>query len=115
MVFQALASRTRRRILDIVRDRPGIAVGQLCEHFEMSRIGVMKHLQVLEQAQLLHSERAGKKRQLYFNVVPIQLIYDRWTDQFSALWASGLTAFKRAMEGSDGDDEQRDQTTGRRR
>jgi predicted transcriptional regulator len=97
-VFQALASSVRREMLDIVRDRPGCSVSEVCRHFDVSRIAVMKHLTVLEQAGLLISEKSGRTRSLYFNTVPIQMIHDRWSTEFSALWAGKLTAFKYRLE-----------------
>ena len=97
-IFHALASRVRREMLDIVRDDPGCSVNDVCRHFDVSRIAVMKHLTVLETAGLLISEKSGRKRSLYFNTVPIQMIHERWTTEFSALWAGKLTAFKYDLE-----------------
>ena len=97
-VFKALASGARRTILDIVKHEPGCSVGDVCVHFEMSRIAVMKHLDVLEEAELVLSEKQGRTRRLYHNAVPIQLIYDRWTTEYSALWASRLTLVKYRVE-----------------
>ncbi len=97
-VFHALGSANRRKILDIVRNDPGCSVSSVCAHFDVSRIAVMKHLTVLEQAGLLISEKRGRTRSLYFNTVPIQMIYERWSTEFSALWAGKLTAFKYGLE-----------------
>jgi len=97
-VFQALAHQGRRRILDIVKERPGIGVGALAGEFDVSRIAVMKHLGVLEQAGLLVSERDGRKRRLYFNAVPIQMIHERWTTELSAYWSGNLTEIKYLAE-----------------
>lgn len=97
-LFHALASEPRREMLDIVRDKPGCSVMDVCRHFDVSRIAVMKHLNVLEQADLVISEKVGRTRQLYFNAAPIQLIYERWTTDYSALWAGRLTEFKRQVE-----------------
>jgi predicted transcriptional regulator len=93
-VFHALGHPVRRKILDIVRGLPGCSVNDVCKYFDISRIAVMKHLGVLEQANLLISEKRGRQRELYFNVVPIQLIYDRWTSEYSALWAHHVTDIK---------------------
>ncbi len=98
MLFQALASASRRQILDIVRDKPGCSVMDVCRHFDVSRIAVMKHINVLEKADLLISEKQGRTRRLYFNAVPIQMIHERWTTEYSALWAGRLTEFKRRVE-----------------
>jgi predicted transcriptional regulator len=97
-VFHALAHRDRRRVLDLVRSNPGCCVEDLCPHFATSRIAVLKHVRVLERAQLLHSEKLGRKRRLYFNVVPIQLVYDRWATEYSALWAGKLADLKYRVE-----------------
>ena len=97
-VFQALGNATRRSILDLVRATPGCNVNSICAHFKTSRIAVMKHLRVLEEALLLHSEKRGRDRRWYFNPVPIQLIYDRWTSEYSAYWASILADVKYNVE-----------------
>ncbi|MEZ5894509.1 MAG: helix-turn-helix domain-containing protein [Parvularculaceae bacterium] len=97
-VFQALAHESRRRMLDIVRNEPGIGVGALAGEFDVSRIAVMKHLAVLEAANLIVSEKDGRSRKLYFNAAPIQMIHDRWTDEYSAYWAGRMTSIKYLAE-----------------
>ena len=97
-LFHALASRPRREMLDIIKSQPGCSVVDVCKHFDVSRIAVMKHLAVLEAADLVIAEKPGRAKQLYFNAVPIQAIYDRWTTEFSSLWAGQLTAFKHHVE-----------------
>lgn len=96
--FGALANQHRRRMLDLLKASPGCNLTHLCDHFEISRIGVMKHLDVLETAGLVISERKGRERHLYFNVMPIQAIYDRWTSEYSALWATRLADLKHRVE-----------------
>lgn len=97
-VFQALAHESRRRMLDIIKEEPGIGVGALASEFDVSRIAVMKHLTVLETAGLIVSEVDGRTRKLYFNVVPIQMIHDRWTTEYSAYWAGQMTRIKYLAE-----------------
>ncbi len=74
-------------MLDILKESPGCNVNEVSEFFDMSRIAVMKHLRVLEEADLVVSKKRGRARHLYFNVVPIQMVYDRWSTEYSALWA----------------------------
>ncbi len=93
-VFQALSSASRRKILDLIRSMPGCNVNDVCKYFAISRIAVMKHLNVLEAAQLIVSEKQGRSRELYFNAAPIQMIYDRWTTEYSSFWASQVTDLK---------------------
>lgn len=97
-VFQALASHHRRKILDLVKSMPGCSVNDVCKYFDMSRIAVMKHLRVLEDAGLLVSRKPGRTRELFFNAVPIQMIYDRWTTEYSQFWASQVTDLKFRVE-----------------
>ena len=97
-VFQALAHASRRTLLDRIRDAPGSNVKTLCRGFDFSRIAVMKHLAVLEKAGLVVSRKKGRERVFYFNAVPIQQIHERWTDEYSAAWAAGLTRFARKVE-----------------
>ncbi len=97
-VFHALANKSRRLMLDLLRESPGIGVGTLSKAFDVSRIAVMKHLRVLEQAGLVISEKQGRTRRLYFNAVPIQMIHDRWTSEYSAYWSSNVTRLKYLAE-----------------
>lgn len=99
-IFVALAHPARRKMLDVVKQRPGCHVNDVCDFFEISRIAVMKHLRILEGAELIVSEKEGRMRKLYFNAVPIQMIYDRWTTDYSALWAGRLTRIKYRIESS---------------
>lgn len=97
-VFQGLAHETRRRILDLVKNEPGINVGALAGEFDVSRIAIMKHLGVLDEAGLIISEKNGRTRRLYFNAAPIQMIYERWTSEYSAYWAGQMTRIKYLAE-----------------
>lgn len=102
LVFKALADRSRRVMLDILKTRPGLTVGDLAGRFEMSRIAAMKHLKVLERARLVVSERDGRYRRLYLNPVPIQVIHERWTTRFTGEFARGLTILRDEIEGRRG-------------
>ena len=98
VVFEALGNERRRRMLDIVTQAPGIRVGDVARQFDVSRIAVMKHLAVLEAANLLVSEKYGRARRLYVNTVPIRMIHDRWTSEFSAYWSGQVAEIKYRAE-----------------
>lgn len=100
-VFRALSDPSRRRILDLLKADSGLTVSELAVQFTFSRFAVMKHLRVLEECELVVARRDGKTKRLFLNAVPIQTIYDRWISQYSALWASGLTAMKYELEGEE--------------
>jgi DNA-binding transcriptional ArsR family regulator len=97
-VFHALAHESRRRIMDVLKAQPGASVGEVANEFDTSRIAVMNHLAVLEQAGLIVSEKDGRTRRLWLNAAPIQMINDRWMSDFSSHWASRLTGIKYAAE-----------------
>ncbi|HEV2033499.1 MAG TPA: metalloregulator ArsR/SmtB family transcription factor [Candidatus Dormibacteraeota bacterium] len=97
-VWLALSDPTRRRILDLLRTRPRIT-GDIASHFDVSRIAVMRHLQVLSAAGLVTSRKRGRERWHYLNAVPLQGMYERWVDTHSARWASGLLRFGERVEG----------------
>lgn len=97
-VWRALADPTRRAILDFLRDHPRRTT-EIVEKFpHLSRFGVMKHLEVLRQAQLVHTREAGRERVNSLNVVPIREIYERWVGPFQELWSGELLRIKEIAE-----------------
>jgi len=98
LLFHAMASQPRRAILEVVRRQPGCNLNFVSGHFSFSRIGVMKHVDVLEAAGLIVSARSGRERTLFFNSVPLQQVHEQWTDQYSRFWAGRLTDLKRIVE-----------------
>jgi DNA-binding transcriptional ArsR family regulator len=96
-LWRALSDPTRRRILDLLRQRPRIT-GEVASHFEISRIAVMRHLDVLAEANLVTSRKRGRERWHYLNAVPLERLYERWFDPRVAGWASGLLRLQRKVE-----------------
>ncbi|MCA9316808.1 MAG: helix-turn-helix transcriptional regulator [Planctomycetes bacterium] len=99
-VFEALAHPVRRAVLDIVKRMPGASVADIAREFPISRIAVMKHLALLEAAELLTSEKRGRIRHHWINTVPLQRIVDRWQDEFGAFWSTQVVDLKRRLEES---------------
>ncbi|GAA3230282.1 metalloregulator ArsR/SmtB family transcription factor [Pseudonocardia petroleophila] len=81
-VFQALADPTRRHLLDRLFARDGRTPTELESDLEMSRFGVMKPLEVLEDAGLVVSRKSGREKLHFLNPVPIRLVHDRWIGKF---------------------------------
>lgn len=97
-VFRALASPTRRQILDRLRDH-AMTTGQLCDELDpLDRCTVMQHLGVLERADLLIVRQEGRHRWNYLNAVPIQRIYDRWISQFARPSVELLARLRQDLE-----------------
>lgn len=97
-VFAALAHPARRRMLDLLVASPGMTIAGLATHFEMSGVGVLKHVKVLAACRLITSRRVGRVRRLYFNLVPIQQIHERWSDAYGLFWASRMVEIKNRVE-----------------
>jgi DNA-binding transcriptional ArsR family regulator len=97
-VFKALADPTRRFLLDRLFVRDGRTLTELESELEMTRFGVMKHLRVLEQAELVVTRKVGREKRHYLNAVPIRLIHDRWIDKFTERRVSALLDLKRELE-----------------
>jgi DNA-binding transcriptional ArsR family regulator len=98
VVFRALAAPTRRKLLDELRRKDGQTLTELGKKLPMSRFGVMKHLGVLEEANLVVTRRRGREKLHFLNPVPIRLIHDRWVSKYAEPWASALSEIKRDLE-----------------
>jgi DNA-binding transcriptional ArsR family regulator len=97
-VFKALSDRTRRRLLDSLRARNGQTLGELCERADMTRQAVTKHLGILEDANLIATERRGREKRHYLNPVPIHDIAERWIGKFERGRLDALSDLKRNLE-----------------
>jgi DNA-binding transcriptional ArsR family regulator len=102
-VFKALADKSRRRLLDLLYADNGRTLGDLCEHLDMSRQAVSKHLLVLEEANLVAVVWRGREKLHYLNPVPLHEIHERWIGKFERRRLAALSAFKKGLEGN-GDD-----------
>ncbi|MCH8521585.1 helix-turn-helix domain-containing protein [Glycocaulis sp.] len=97
-VFKALASSTRREILDCLKDAPQ-TTGDLCVQFPaLDRCTVMQHLRVLERADLVIVQRKGRERWNHLNPLPIKHIHDRWIGPYAAEAVNVLDRLKADLE-----------------
>ncbi len=97
LVWRALADPNRRRLLDLLTARPH-NTGQLAAQFDISRIAVMKHLDVLVDAGLVLSRKRGRERWHHVNPAPLLGLHERWTTPLSAGLARGLLNLKDITE-----------------
>jgi len=96
-LWRALADPTRRRILDLLRERP-LITGEIAAQFAISRIAVMRHLEVLSEAGLATSRKRGRQRWHYLNTVPLQKLHRRWANPAAAGFASALLRLQDTVE-----------------
>ena len=97
-MFKALADRTRRLLLDRLRERNGQTLGELCQHLDMTRQSATQHLGVLEAANLVATVRRGREKLHYLNPVPLQEIEERWIDKFERPRLQTLRAIQQQAE-----------------
>jgi DNA-binding transcriptional ArsR family regulator len=97
-VFRALADPARRRLLDSLHARNGQTLGELCEGHDMTRQAVTKHLAILEEANLVATQRRGREKLHFINPVPLNAIAERWIRKFERRHLSALSALKKSLE-----------------
>ncbi|MFE2375306.1 ArsR/SmtB family transcription factor [Streptomyces sp. NPDC059398] len=97
-VFKALADPGRRRLLDMLHERTGLTLGELCEGLDMRRQSVSQHLELLEAANLVTSVRDGRRKLHYLNPVLIHQIQTRWIWKFEEPQLAVLAGVKNRAE-----------------
>lgn len=101
-VFRALADPTRRAILDALFEADGQTLTELCARVPaLTRFAVMKHLAVLEQADLVIAVRVGREKRHYLNPVPIEQVANRWISKYAARFTSALVGLEEHLRATD--------------
>lgn len=90
MTFAVLAEPSRRRILDLLRERER-SVGELVEDLRLSQPGVSKHLRVLREAGLV-GVRVDAQRRLYQLRAEPLVEVDAWVQPYRRFWSARLDA-----------------------
>jgi DNA-binding transcriptional ArsR family regulator len=98
-VFRALADPARRQLLDRLCADNGQTLGELCGHLDMSRQAVTKHLNLLEEANLVVTVWRGREKLHFLNPVPILEIADRWIGKYERGGLRALAELKKNLEG----------------
>ena len=96
-MFRALADPTRRALLDALFDEDGQTLVALTAGHDMTRIGVAKHLGVLEDAGLVVSRRRGREKRHFLNPVPIRLVH-RGSPRSALTWSSTRVTYSAGIE-----------------
>jgi DNA-binding transcriptional ArsR family regulator len=94
--FEVLAEPTRRRILDLLRERER-SVGELVDRLALSQPGVSKHLRVLREAGLVEVRRDAQRRIYGLKPEPLGEL-DRWLAPYRILWSRRLDALERHLD-----------------
>jgi DNA-binding transcriptional ArsR family regulator len=94
--FTVLAEPARRRILDLLLERPR-AVGELVESLGLTQPGTSKHLRVLREAGLVEVRPEAQKRVYALNPTPLAEL-DEWLEPYRRLWGEHLDALERHLD-----------------
>lgn len=103
MVLAALADPTRRQLLDVLVDVGRASATTLAEHLPVSRQAVVKHLQVLENTDLVVRVRVGREVLFFADTDPLDASA-RWLADLSSAWDRRLSALKDLAETAEAGD-----------
>ncbi len=101
-VFKALADPSRRKLLDELHKENGQTLSELCEHLDMTRQAVTKHLVLLEKANLIAVVWRGREKLHYLNPMPLHEIYERWIGKYERHRLQALSDLKKGLESAQG-------------
>ena len=95
-VFAVLSNPVRRRILEILLDRPH-TVNSLVDEFALQRPAISEHLQVLRNAKLVRDVRRGRER--YYHAEPQHLVEVRdWLKPFERYWRERMKSLNEVLD-----------------
>jgi len=98
--FTVLAEPARRRILDLLLERPR-PVGELVDQLGLTQPGTSKHLRVLREAGLVVVTPEAQKRVYALNPEPLAEL-DEWLEPYRRLWSGRLDALERHLDATRG-------------
>jgi DNA-binding transcriptional ArsR family regulator len=96
-VFKALADPSRRKLLDELHKNNGQTLSELCDHLDMTRQAVTKHLALLESANLVATVWRGREKLHYLNPAPLHELYERWIGKYERRRLQVLSDLKRGL------------------
>ncbi len=98
-MFRAINDPSRRLLMDRLFEADGQTLRELCAYLpDMTRFGVMSHLKVLEEADLVTTRKVGRNKHHYLNPVPIQMIHERWIAKYAEPTVRLLSGIKAQVE-----------------
>ncbi|MCX8571251.1 ArsR/SmtB family transcription factor [Aminobacter sp. MET-1] len=101
-IFAAIANPVRRRILELLLERPR-AAGEISAEFQLHRPAVSEHLQVLRLSRLVREEQIGRTRQYSLNPEAL-MEASAWMRPFERYWQERVAALRAVLEEDDDQD-----------
>ena len=100
--FAALSDPVRRRIIARL-SRGQATVNELAEPFEITKQAVSKHIQVLEQAELVTRTRDAQRRPVHLNAARLEAM-TAWIDRYRLVHEQQYRRLDAVLESIDGAD-----------
>ncbi|MFD2924029.1 ArsR/SmtB family transcription factor [Halobacillus naozhouensis] len=95
-VFQAIADSSRREMLRLLAEHD-YSIKEISGHFSISRTAIVKHLNVLSDANLVTDRKSGRKK--IYSLQPAQLMeVKEWVSYFEKFWDNKLSILKHMVE-----------------
>jgi DNA-binding transcriptional ArsR family regulator len=104
--FAALVDPTRRAILARLERQDGTSVSELARPFSIKLPAVMKHLDVLEDAQLITRSKVGRTVTVRLSPEPMREAMN-WLRRYERFWSSSLDRLAAYAEGKEAETRRR--------
>ena len=98
-VFKALSDPTRRRVLQLLRERP-MTAGELADHFPIAKATMSGHFAVLREAELIAADKVGTTITYRLRLSVLEDALLAFADSFGIGFSAPAGAAKTAEEGS---------------
>ena len=96
-IFTALADPTRRKLLEnLAKNSPKTAT-QLANDYPITRPGLIKHLNILEEAGLVKISQKGRDKRYILSPEPLSEL-EQWIQEINELWGAKLLRLKDMLE-----------------
>lgn len=96
--YRAISDRTRRRILDLLRERGPMRPSDIAARFpRVTRQAVSKHLRALHEAGLVAEARGGRERWYRLDPRPLRAVTD-WLTHYETFWSDRLQTLREIAE-----------------
>ncbi|MGH8928851.1 MAG: ArsR/SmtB family transcription factor [Acidimicrobiia bacterium] len=101
--FSALSDPTRRDILERLTRGPA-SITELARPFNMSLPGLMKHIRILEEAELVATQKRGRTRECRLGSEKLEDV-EMWLDVYRRQWERRFERLEAYLEANKGEEE----------
>jgi DNA-binding transcriptional ArsR family regulator len=95
-VFQAIADPTRREVLKILANEE-MPISKIASSFPISRTAIVKHLQILADADLVRAKKQGREKLYRLQPEPLNEVKE-WISYYEQFWNNKLSVLKHLVE-----------------